>query len=164
MRPLRLLMVIALLAGCTDLSASAPSPPELSPPTAEFRDAPTEVRIAGATYRLDARVWRNVQPHAGGGGVPRCANLCAKALLVRIEGDPGADVTIDGLWALRGDGLAAFDGIDVTTSADGVEVAGERGPRSDAGTRLAVIARVTTETDGTARLVRSPEVEVGPDE
>lgn len=163
MRSLLLVLLLVATGACADLSeGSAPSAPELTPPSAEFRDAPTEVELGGVTWRIDARAWRNVQPHAGGGGVPRCANLCAKVLVTSVDGAPSTTVTAEEAWALRDDGLAPFEGIDPVEVEDGLEVTCERGPRSDPGTRLAVIVRLATDA-GSSVLVRSPEIEVGPD-
>lgn len=173
-RAIAALFVSALIvAGCGELASSAPAPPEMTPAPAEFQDAPTEVKIAGASYRMDAQVWRNAQPHAGGDGVPRCANLCAKVTLIRVDdraddgtggrSAPDVGVTIDSLWVLRGDRLAPFGGVQVTGSGAELEATAERGPRMDHGSILFVVARITTETGGTSSLVRSPAMEVGPD-
>lgn len=155
------LVVGLIVTGCGGLASSAPASPAVSPAPSAHVHAPAEVELAGARWRIAARVWRNVQPHAGGGGVPRCANLCAKVTVERVSGDPDAEVTVTAVWALRPDGMAPFGEITVEPAGRGLEATAERGPRTDAGTTLAIVAQL--EGDGTSILVRSPEVEVGPD-
>lgn len=160
-RVVAILFVSAVaVTGCSRLATSAPAPPEITPASAEFQDAASEVELAGATWRVDAEAWRNVQPHAGGGGVPRCANLCVKVTVDPVDGQPDTDVTVEGVWAIRDDGMAPFEDFEVQETGTGLEVTAERGPRTDTGVELTVVVELTTE--GSSTLVRSPRIEVGP--
>lgn len=148
------------VSACGELASSAPAPPALTPAPDAYSDAPAEVELAGARWRIGARAWRNVQPHAGGGGVPRCANLCAKVVVELVSGEADGEVTVAGVWALRHDGMAPFAEFDTERVDDGLEVTAERGPRTDAGSRVIVVVQL--QSDGRSALVRAPEIEVGP--
>lgn len=154
-RVVALLVVALLLGGCARLATSAPSPPRLTEPPSEFLDAPTEVTLDGTSYSIGVRAWRNLQPHAGGGGVPSCANLCVRLEVLPTQEVDGPVPEVAALWALLPEGAASFGQVDV----QGSTVIGGRGPRTEPGTSLTVIARLETPA-GEAALVRSASIRV----
>ncbi|HEX2026592.1 MAG TPA: hypothetical protein VHF25_01185, partial [Nitriliruptorales bacterium] len=139
---------LALVAGATALTLAAcggeaaleaDRPAALNPPPAEVAQAPLEADVAGATVRAQARAWRDVQPYAGGGGLPRCANLCAVIDLVAVDGRDLRRLEVEELWAVRDDGAGEFERLVVREVSGGLEVTGRRGPRTEAGRRITLV-------------------------
>jgi hypothetical protein len=74
--------------------------PTLVPASSEFRNAPEEVSLGGASIQLDTYLWRDFQPIAPPDGKP----LVAALRIHTVDGGSiSATLHADSVWILSGD-------------------------------------------------------------
>lgn len=143
-------------AGCSTLFPTGPTETLPSAPVPVVSAASAATFQDGTARVSEVEAWRDREPVAG--RPPPCVQLCARVRIVADGFEPSA-LQVTELWAVRAGAAERFGEVLAGTEQPGLVAVGQRGPDLDPGEPVRIVARLRR-SDGTERLVRSPEVAV----
>ena len=132
---------------------------QVSIPVTKLQAAPTQISIAGRSYKIEAFVWRDFMPISPPDGKPMIANI----KLVAEDGNSvPSNLIPDKLWVIKTDDQQVWE-INFTDpprlSGGTVEIVARNGPKWEPGTDIDVVVQLSDGGNKTY-LLRSPSQKV----
>lgn len=144
----------------TPISSPSISSPSISSPSmTQLRAAPTQIIIAGRSYKIEAFIWRDFMPISPPDGKPMIASI---KLIAEDGNSVPSNLVPEKLWALKSDDEEVWETnfTDEPRFSEGmVEIVARNGPKWEPDTEIDVVVQLS-DGENKTYLLRSPSQKI----